>query len=110
MIVAAYPWFILNLVFPSIRNENNMNLDDDQAAKYLSIVTSGFFYGSILGALLTKFTESFDPYKLWLFTVFLMILSNILFLFENMILMASSRFIFGAVGTINSIVGYVWIN
>ena len=110
MALANYPWSILNLVFPSIRNENNMNLDDNQAAKYLSIVSSGFFYGSILGALLTKFTERFDPKKLWLSTLFLMIISNLFFLYEKMILMAVSRFIFGAIGTINIVVGYVWIN
>jgi MFS family permease len=109
MVVAGYAWFILNLIFPSIRNKNNMDLDDNHAATYLSLVTSAFFYGSIVGACLSKFSDSFDPQKVWLFTMIVIIIVNPLFLLENKILMTISRFIFGIVSPINSIVCYVLI-
>ena len=49
---ACTPWVMLNYTFSSIQNENNMNLDSDQKANYLSLLTSSYYFGNIIGSIL----------------------------------------------------------
>ena len=59
--VFNYPYIFLNVVFPSIKNENNMHLDDSESSVFLSIVSSVFFYGAVLGCILIKFFAKYNP-------------------------------------------------
>ena len=107
--VGNYPWIFLNIAFPSIKNENNMNLDDDEAAVYLSVVTSAFFYGGILGALLIKIVAVKNPKIVWRCSVLGFSLINILFQFESLPLMAICRFFQGMFGRGVIISTYWWM-
>jgi hypothetical protein len=78
-IIANYSTILLNVIFPSIKNENNMNLSDQEAAVYLSTVSSAYFYGGVLGAILVKQIANFNTQKLWRTVVLSAVLVNAAF-------------------------------
>lgn len=78
-IIANYSTIILNVIFPSIKNERNMNLNDEEAKYYLSIVTSAYFYGSVVGALLVKQVAHLNVKTLWRTVVTASIFVNLMF-------------------------------
>lgn len=108
-IVANYPWIFLNVFFPSIKNEQNMNLNDDESAVYLSIVTSAFFYGGIIGSLSVKLLANYNPKLVWAYSLISLGFMYLLFQFDNLVLMAISRFFQGALGRIVIISNYWWL-
>jgi hypothetical protein len=78
-IIANYPTILLNAIFPSIKNANNMNLSNTDAAYYLSTVTSAYFYGGVAGALCVKYIAHYNTQKLWRTVVTASIIVNICF-------------------------------
>lgn len=86
-----------------------MNLTDDQAAIYLSTVSSAYFYGGVAGALAVKQIAHFNTQKLWRTVVTASIFVNIAFQYENMYTMAICRFFLGMLSRMIAISNYWWI-
>lgn len=108
-IIANYSTIILNVIFPSIKNERNMNLNDEEAKFYLSIVTSAYFYGSVVGALLVKQVAHLNVKTLWRVVVTTSIFVNLMFQVESLVLMAICRFLLGCLSRLIAISNYWWI-
>lgn len=105
-IIANYSTIILNVIFPSIKNERNMNLNDEEAKFYLSIVSSAYFYGSVVGALLVKQVAHLNVKTLWRVVVTTSIFVNLMFQIENLAVMAICRFVLGCLSRLIAISNY----
>ena len=70
---------------------------------------SAYFYGIFVGAIFYKSLEEYSPKIIWILSLFIMIVVNYLFLQENMMLMATCRFIHGIAAVINNNVSEAWI-
>jgi hypothetical protein len=46
-------WTVVNLTWPSIQNSQNMNLTAEQSSEYLSLVSSAYFAGAVIGCILS---------------------------------------------------------
>lgn len=105
-VIANYPIIVLNVIFPSIKNANNMNLNDEEAKLYLSLVSSAYFYGGVVGAILVRYVAHLDTKKFWRVAMLLLVLVNLAFLVESVLLMAVCRFLQGILSRLIEISDY----
>ena len=83
-----------------------MNLTDEQAKYYLSIVSSAYFYGNVAGALLVTKVAHLNVKNTWRVLVLIAVLVNMVFLIESLPLMAICRFILGSLSRLIALSNY----
>ena len=105
----GYSFFIIGIVFNTIKNENNLNLNSDESAFFLSIVGSAFFIGIMGAPFLIPYFSKTNTKTTQRILVFVFALINILFIYPNMWTMALSRFLQGLVGRLLQVTNYWWI-
>lgn len=105
----SYPFFIMGIVYDSIKNENNLDLDPEQSAKFLSLVSSAFFFGLMGAPFFIPYCSKTDTKKTQRILVFIFAIVNLLFIYPNMYVMALGRFLQGLVGRLLHVTNLWWI-
>lgn len=89
---SSFVLFGLTSIYPSIINEKNMNLTEEQTSKFLSLSGSLSFVGYTIGYLISPIFSNFSPKLVQRISWFILILCFILAISGNFNLFLLSRF------------------
>lgn len=93
-------FLILNYFYPTITNKNNRNWNEEEREEKIGTLTSSFYIGCIIGALISGIFIGFNTKTIYNVFKFLLALTMIPFVLWDYKIMIISRFLQGVIGEV----------
>lgn len=105
----GYPFFIVGIIFNTVKNKNNLDMDKDESAKFLSIIGSAFFFGVMTAPFFIPYVSQLNTKNTQRSLIFIYAIINLLFIYPNMWVMALSRYLQGFIGRLLLVTNLWWM-